>query len=56
MKKKRKRGEDDDDDIRDFEKLRDEVKFGEVVDAPPVFKKIPKARGRGKEVLPNELR
>lgn len=35
---------------RDFDDLRDNVKFGEVADAPPVFNKLPKARGRGKEV------
>ncbi|KAI8989971.1 hypothetical protein BDB01DRAFT_779579 [Pilobolus umbonatus] len=31
---------------RDFDDLKDNVKFGEVVDAPPVFKKLPKARGK----------
>ncbi|KAI8138057.1 hypothetical protein BJV82DRAFT_632426 [Fennellomyces sp. T-0311] len=36
---------------RDFDDLKDNVKFGEVADAPPIFTKIPKARGRGKEVL-----
>ncbi|KAI8097819.1 uncharacterized protein B0P05DRAFT_522203 [Gilbertella persicaria] len=36
---------------RDFDDLKDNVKFGEVADAPPVFNKIPKARGRGKETL-----
>ena len=36
---------------RDFDDLKDEVKFGEVANAPPIFTKIPKARGRGKEVL-----
>ena len=35
---------------RDFDDLKDNVKFGEVADAPPVLNKIPKARGRGKEV------
>jgi hypothetical protein len=35
---------------RDFDDLKDKVKFGEVADAPPVLNKIPKARGRGKEV------
>ncbi|KAG0748438.1 hypothetical protein G6F57_003230 [Rhizopus arrhizus] len=36
---------------RDFDDLKDKVKFGEVADAPPIFSKIPKARGRGKETL-----
>ncbi|KAI8642272.1 hypothetical protein BD408DRAFT_432544 [Parasitella parasitica] len=36
---------------RDFDDLKDNVKFGEVANAPPVLKKIPKARGRGKEML-----
>ncbi|CEP09080.1 hypothetical protein [Parasitella parasitica] len=36
---------------RDFDDLKDNVKFGEVADAPPVLNKIPKARGRGKEML-----
>lgn len=35
---------------RDFDDLKDNVKFGEVADAPPIFSKLPKARGRGKEV------
>lgn len=35
---------------RDFDDLKDNVKFGEVADAPPILNKIPKARGRGKEV------
>jgi hypothetical protein len=35
---------------RDFDDLEDKVKFGEVVDAPPTLNKVPKARGRGKEV------
>ena len=37
-------------DGRDFDDLKDDVKFGEVADAPPTLTKIPKARGRGKEV------
>ncbi|PHZ09150.1 uncharacterized protein RHIMIDRAFT_53135 [Rhizopus microsporus ATCC 52813] len=36
---------------RDFDDLKDNVKFGEVADAPPIFSKLPKARGRGKETL-----
>ncbi|RCH77919.1 hypothetical protein CU097_001489, partial [Rhizopus azygosporus] len=36
---------------RDFDDLKDNVKFGEVADAPPIFSKLPKARGRGKEIL-----
>ncbi|CAO3596225.1 unnamed protein product [Absidia cylindrospora] len=36
---------------RDFDDLKDNVKFGEVADAPPVFKKLPKARGQNKQVL-----
>ncbi|KAI9321512.1 hypothetical protein BX666DRAFT_1902962 [Dichotomocladium elegans] len=36
---------------RDFDDLKDDVKFGEVVDAPPVLSKLPKARGKGKETL-----
>ncbi|KAI9480584.1 MAG: hypothetical protein EXX96DRAFT_563382 [Benjaminiella poitrasii] len=36
---------------RDFDDLKDNVKFGEVADAPPIFNKLPKARGRGKETL-----
>ncbi|KAI8967563.1 hypothetical protein BDF20DRAFT_829217, partial [Mycotypha africana] len=35
---------------RDFDDLKDNVKFGEVADAPPILTKLPKARGRGKEV------
>lgn len=35
---------------RDFDDLRDEVKFGEVADAPPVFNRIPKVRGKEKQV------
>ncbi|KAJ8661740.1 hypothetical protein O0I10_002547 [Lichtheimia ornata] len=41
---------------RDFDDLRDNVKFGEVADAPPVFNKLPKARGRGKETLEAKTR
>lgn len=36
---------------KDFDDLKDDVKFGEVVDAPPIFKKLPKARGQGKQEL-----
>ncbi|KAI8373070.1 uncharacterized protein BYT42DRAFT_579108 [Radiomyces spectabilis] len=36
---------------RDFDDLKDNVKFGEVADAPPVISKVPKARGRGKAAL-----
>jgi hypothetical protein len=32
-------------EAKDFDKLKDPVKFGEVVDAPPVLTAIPKARG-----------
>lgn len=35
---------------RDFDDLKDNVKFGEVADAPPVLNKIPKVRGREKQV------
>jgi len=35
----------------DWGKLRDEVKFGEVADAPPIFKALPKARGNAKKAL-----
>lgn len=35
---------------RDFDDLKDEIKFGEVASAPPTLTKIPKARGRGKQV------
>ncbi|KAI7889884.1 uncharacterized protein EV154DRAFT_423169, partial [Mucor mucedo] len=35
---------------RDFDDLKDTVKFGEVADAPPTLNKIPKARGREKQV------
>ncbi|KAI7858570.1 hypothetical protein BDC45DRAFT_498633 [Circinella umbellata] len=41
---------------RDFDDLKDDVKFGEVADAPPTFTKIPKARGRGKETLEAKTR
>jgi hypothetical protein len=37
---------------RDFDDLKDNVKFGEVANAPPVLNKIPKARGREKQVIP----
>ncbi|GAA5802390.1 hypothetical protein HPULCUR_007855 [Helicostylum pulchrum] len=36
---------------RDFDDLKDEVKFGEVADAPPVLNKIPKVRGREKQIM-----
>ncbi|SAL96192.1 hypothetical protein [Absidia glauca] len=36
---------------RDFDDLKDNVKFGEVADAPPIFKKLPKARGQNKQIL-----
>jgi len=32
-------------EAKDFDKLKDPVRFGEVVDAPPVLTAIPKARG-----------
>lgn len=35
---------------RDFDDLKDNVKFGEVADAPPILNKVPKARGREKQV------
>lgn len=35
---------------RDFDDLKDNVKFGEVADAPPTLNKVPKARGREKQV------
>ncbi|KAI8582891.1 hypothetical protein K450DRAFT_225324 [Umbelopsis ramanniana AG] len=35
----------------DWGKLRDDVKFGEVADAPPILKSIPKARGAAKKAL-----
>lgn len=38
------------DRIDDWGKLRDDVKFGEVADAPPILKAIPKARGAAKKV------
>ncbi|KAI7903117.1 uncharacterized protein BX663DRAFT_509610 [Cokeromyces recurvatus] len=41
---------------RDFDDLKDNVKFGEVADAPPVFNKLPKARGRGKEMLESKTK
>ncbi|KAI9498265.1 hypothetical protein BDB00DRAFT_801814 [Zychaea mexicana] len=41
---------------RDFDDLKDSVKFGEVADAPPTFTKIPKARGRGRETLEAKTR
>jgi hypothetical protein len=34
----------------DWGKLRDDVKFGEVADAPPILNAIPKARGAAKKV------
>ena len=34
----------------DWGKLRDDVKFGEVANAPPIFKNLPKARGNAKKV------
>lgn len=34
----------------DWGKLRDDVKFGEVANAPPILKAIPKARGAAKKV------
>ncbi|CAO3613465.1 unnamed protein product [Cunninghamella blakesleeana] len=43
---------------KDFDDLKDSVKFGDVVDAPPIFNKLPKARGQGKrelEAKTNEL-
>ncbi|KAI7872285.1 hypothetical protein BDF14DRAFT_1877512 [Spinellus fusiger] len=36
---------------RDFDDLQDNVKFGEVADAPPTFQNLPKARGRAKHEL-----
>ncbi|KAG2237256.1 hypothetical protein BDF21DRAFT_384830 [Thamnidium elegans] len=36
---------------RDFDDLKDNVKFGEVADAPPVLNKIPKVRGREKQIM-----
>ncbi|KAI8339140.1 hypothetical protein BC941DRAFT_501435 [Chlamydoabsidia padenii] len=36
---------------RDFDDLKDNIKFGEVADAPPIFKKLPKARGQNKQIL-----
>ncbi|KAL0095227.1 hypothetical protein J3Q64DRAFT_1064778 [Phycomyces blakesleeanus] len=41
---------------RDFDDLEDKVQFGEVASAPPTFSKLPKARGRGKEVLENKIK
>lgn len=41
---------------RDFDDLKDNIKFGEVADAPPIFSKIPKARGRDKQVSVNKVR
>ncbi|KAI8365664.1 hypothetical protein EDC96DRAFT_509456 [Choanephora cucurbitarum] len=41
---------------RDFDDLKDNVKFGEVADAPPIFNKIPKARGKGKQTLEEKNR
>ncbi|KAI8097174.1 uncharacterized protein BX664DRAFT_74343 [Halteromyces radiatus] len=35
---------------RDFDDLKDNIKFGEVAEAPPIFKKLPKARGQNKAV------
>ncbi|CAO3662366.1 unnamed protein product [Umbelopsis vinacea] len=35
----------------DWGKLRDDVKFGEVANAPPIFKNLPKARGNAKKAL-----
>ena len=35
---------------RDFDDLKDKIKFGEVADAPPLLNKVPKARGREKQV------
>lgn len=35
---------------RDFDDLKDNVKFGEVANAPPTFSKLPKARGHNKQV------
>ncbi|KAG2181697.1 hypothetical protein INT44_008512 [Umbelopsis vinacea] len=40
-----------DDRTDDWGKLRDDVKFGEVADAPPILKSIPKARGAAKKAL-----
>jgi hypothetical protein len=40
----------------DWGKLRDDVKFGEVADAPPILKAIPKARGAAKKVSIISLR
>lgn len=40
---------------RDFDDLKDNVKFGEVADAPPVLNKIPKARGREKQVRKSKM-
>lgn len=37
-------------DGRDFDDLRDNVKFGETADAPAILNKIPKARGHEKQV------
>ncbi|KAI8069230.1 hypothetical protein BC940DRAFT_346188 [Gongronella butleri] len=36
---------------KDFDDLQDTVKFGDVVDAPPVFNRLPKARGQAKQTL-----
>lgn len=36
---------------RDFDDLKDNVKFGEVANAPPTFSKLPKARGHNKQIL-----
>ncbi|KAI9256175.1 hypothetical protein BY458DRAFT_492609 [Sporodiniella umbellata] len=41
---------------RDFDDLKDDVKFGEVADAPPTFSKIPKARGYNKELLKEKIK
>ncbi|KAG0187857.1 hypothetical protein DFQ28_005766 [Apophysomyces sp. BC1034] len=41
---------------RDFDDLKDHVAFGEVADAPPTLTKIPKARGRNKELLESKTK
>ncbi|RUS32438.1 hypothetical protein BC938DRAFT_475382 [Jimgerdemannia flammicorona] len=40
---------------RDWDDLRDEVKFGEVADAPPTITAVPKARGKTKKDLAQSL-
>jgi hypothetical protein len=39
---------------KDFDDLKDDVKFGEVADAPPIFNKLPKARGKAAKEVKKE--